>query len=261
MTNTSSLNRRGAALIGVSIAVLGLAAGLVAWRQLAAPILDPVTLRDAGRPVSGKVAVLLDVTDPLDASQLAAVTEWLRELELTSLRPNEQVTAWVLGTMESGGLSRVFSRYYPGRESDAVLHNPATSAARCESLFSGPLREAVTRAANGPHFLRSPILEAIREVASQPEFTEGRGPRKLIVASDLEQNTATLSFYRSVPSFAAFWNSACAAPLRVDLHGVPVDVLYLPRGTAATTLGSSLEHFWRQYLTACGAKSVRIRRM
>ncbi len=260
MTNTRSLDRQGAALIGVSIVALGLGAGLVAWRQLAAPVIDPVTLRAAGRPISGEVAVLLDVTDPLDASQLAAVTERLREFELTTLEPNEQVTVWVLGTRQSGGLQRVFCRCYPGRESDPILHNPAASAARCESLFSQPLREAVRRAGSGPHFPRSPILEAIREIASQPEFTEGRGPRELLIASDLAQNTPALSFYRDVPSFAGFLNSAGATPLRAGLRGVSADILYLPRGAAAT-LGSDLEHFWQLYLTTCGAEPVRIRRM
>lgn len=260
MTDPRALDRQGARLLGGSVLILLLVASLVAWRQMNSPTLDPITLRAAGRPVSGEVLVLLDATDPLSTGQAGGVVEWLREFELTTLRPNERVTVWVLGTKEGGGLAQAFSRYYPGRDSDFLLHNPALSAARCESLFTGPLREVVVKTASGQHFSSSPILEAVHEIASEPEFA-ATGKRHLVVVSDLQENTPTLSFYRGVPDFAGFWRSSRGSELRADLHGAAVDILLVARQADGTSLGSRLKDFWKHYLIACGASRVRIRRV
>ena len=260
MKETRTLDRQGVRQIAASVLALGLVGALVAWQQLRTPVLDPVTLRAAGQPVRGEVAILLDVTDPLTPSQVAAATEWLRQLELVELLPNEHLTVWALGTWESGGLERVFTRYYPGRESDPILHNPSGSAASCDSLFSRPLRAAVQRAATGRHYPRSPILEAIQEIARQPEFADARIPRHLVVVSDLLQHTPALSFYRRVPSFQAFHQTPQFAALRAELRGVAVDLLYLPRSEVGGA-GARLIEFWREYVVACGSRSVRVRRV
>ncbi len=259
MSGHENLDRQGLLMVAGGALILGLVAGLVLWLQLRTPQLDPDTLQAIGKPITGEVVVLLDVTDPLSPGARRAFTPWLRGLEQT-LVPNERVTLWVLGTGPDGILERAFDRYYPGRETDRLFHNPEESAARCDSLFSRPLREAVTKAATEPRHPRSPILEAAREITGQPEFSEAR-PRAFVLISDLTENTSTLNFYRAVPSYAAFARLPEARRFRADLHGVEVDVLYVARGRCATTLDSSLRDFWHDYLLACGAASVRIQRL
>jgi hypothetical protein len=259
MTNPRTLDQHGVLLISGSFVVLMLVAGAVAWQDIHTPTLDPVTLRAAGKPVTGDVTVLLDVTDALTPKQLAGVQEWLRDLDLSSLRANERVTIWALGAQSEGGMERIFSRYFPGRESDRILHNPALSAARCESLFTRPLLGAVVHVANGPHVERSPILESIRDISNEPEFSTQQR-RRLIVISDLRQNVANLSFYRSVPRFSAFRKSRYFSRIRASLQGVAVDILYLPRGSWDVGR-SNLPGFWNDYLNACGAASVTFQRL
>lgn len=256
-----SLDHQGIWLIGASCLFLGLIAGTVGWRDAHTPRLDPITLRATGRAVPGEVVILLDVTDPLTLEERGSLTEWLREFELTTLRPNEHVSLWVLHSGQAGGLERRFCRYYPGRETDALLHNPARSGAVCDSLFSTPLRAAVTDAAAAAPSPCSPIFEAIVELSQQPEMADGSTRKRLIVASDLWENTPRLSFYASVPNFVAFQRSLLFTAARANLHRATVDVLYLPRKSASASLDQSLSAFWREYFAACGAGRVRLERM
>jgi hypothetical protein len=259
MTNAKTLDRHGILLIAASLVLLLLIAGVAAWQDIHTPALDPETLRAAGKAVTGNVTVLLDVTDPLTPKQLAAIGEWARDLDRSTLRPNERVMIWALGVHSEGGLGCIFSRYFPGRVSDPILHNPTLNAARCESLFTRPLVEAVARVASGRHVERSPILESIREISSEPEF-DAQPRRCLVVISDLQQNVPSLSFYRRVPRFSAVRSSRYFSRVRANLSGVAVQVLYVPRG--AWDVGrSDLREFWGDYLISCGASSVSFQRL
>ena len=255
-----SLDRQGAWLIVGSLLFLGLAAALMGWRSASAPP-DPVTLCSAGRPVAGEVVILFDATDHPSAGELASVVEWLRQVELAGLRQNQRVTLWVLGTSADGPLARRFCRCYPGRETDPVLHNPAMAAAACESLFVRPLSNAIEAAGSTTPSHRSPILEAIRELSVQPEFVGSSGPKRLILVSDLEENMPGLSLYRGVPSFAHFRSAPLFRRVKSNLHGVSVDVLFLPRGVADASLSPAITDFWREFFNECGVASVSFRRL
>ncbi len=258
--SSAPLDRRGFWLVASSLFFLVLVAGSAGWRASHTRPPDPVTLRVANQTEAGEVAILLDVTDPLSPAQEEEVGEWLHELEMTGLKPQQHVTLWVLGAAEAGGLQRRFARFYPGRESDPILHNPALSAAACESLFSEPLRRAIAAAAVAPPCSRSEILEAIRELSEQPE-ARTLLPKRLVVISDLEQNSGRVSFYSAVPDFHTFHRLSRFREVQADLRNVSVEVLYLARGTTTLSRGASLAEFWRAFFNACGARTIEIRRV
>jgi hypothetical protein len=261
MNEARSRDQLGLSLILGSFLFLGLVFGLVSWRSASSPALDPLTLRASGRPVTGELAILLDVTDSFSPNEQSSVVEWLREYQLTNLQVNERVSLWALGSGEAGGLKRLFCRYYPGLEQDPWLHNPARIAARTDSLFTQPLQDAVLTATVGKPLPRSPILAALRVLSEQPELADASVRRHLIIISDLEENTKGLSFYRGVPVFGTFVKSTSFQRSQADLTGMTVDVLHIPRGNAAATMSPDLTEFWRRYLRECGASSVRIRRL
>jgi hypothetical protein len=107
----------------------------------------------------------------------------------------------------------------------------------------------------------TPLLEAVKQVCGQPEFQERPCPQRLVLVTNLEQNSGVLSVYTHMVQFASFKKSSAFNRVRADLHGVDVEVLYAPHGQWATSLNTSLQDFWRSYLLACGAASVRIRRL
>lgn len=259
MKRERTMDRQGLWLIAGSFAVLAGVAGLVAWREAQAPQLDPVTLCASGKPIAGEVMVLLDVTDSLSAAEAENLVGWLQSFERAELRANDRLSLWVLGP--GRGLERRFSRCYPGRESDPILHNPAMSAASCDSLFSRPLRSAVLAAVSSSPSPVSPILEAIRELSEQAGFADRTGGKRITLISDLRQNTRRVSLYRDPPGFEAFRSAGHYERVRADLNGADVTVLYVNAPGTDGGVGAKLREFWRAYFDDCGAHRVHFQQL
>jgi hypothetical protein len=247
-------------MIGLSAAFLLTIILAVVGAESQAPRLDPITLRDARRPLAGDVVILLDATDTLSPERLSDVEAWLGGFERSSLQPNERVSLWVLSARGEDGLEERFSRCFPGRETDPLLHNPARSAAACDSLFTEPLHRALGVAAGAPASRRSPILEAIRELSTGPELAPGGHPRHLILISDLLQNNGAASFYRRIPRLADREETVGLSSIQADLHGVEVTILYVPRRATGLVRASELSAYWAAFFRGCGASAVHLER-
>jgi hypothetical protein len=107
---------------------------------------------------------------------------------------------------------------------------------------------------------QSPILESIQSVALTELQKPGQEklPKRLIVASDLLQNTTDVSFYRGLPEPKTFTDSAVFRRLRTDLSGVEVELWMLERSDAATTQPRSLADLWERIIGAEGGDARRI---
>ena len=259
MNTLSGSDRTGIQLFSVCALVLVTGVVGASLVEYAAPKIDSASLRAIGQPTSGCVSIVLDVTDPLPPGQQQSLDEQVRGLEVEDLRPNELVTVWRLGRGEDGP-ERLFARYYPGRRVNPIWGNPARVAARCDSLFWKPMLEQLHAlpAGSADH---SPILESVREIAEQPEFADPTKPRRLLIVSDLFENTDILSFYKNVPAFEGFESSPAFGRARANLGGVVVEVLYLARPGESAATADQLREFWRSYFSACGAGPVRFEKL
>jgi hypothetical protein len=259
MTSHVLSNRAAMALITACLVALGIGVGLAALMQARIPILDPVTACALGRATSGSTVVVIDRTDPDTPPQAAALRERLRQLE-EELEPNELVSVWVISDLPEGSLRRVFCRCFPGRQANALLQSRRRVAKRCDSLFSQPLHDLAAGLPGPERAPRSPILEALCTLG-RAELGGTAGPRRLLVVSDLWQNSRPVSFYPRIPTFTAFRSSPGSDRLIPDLRGVDVELLRTPR--AGEDLGVELQllRFWEACLKAAGARSVRIRRL
>jgi len=212
-----------------------------------------------GQPTAGHVAILIDQTDSLPPAQQARLSGAVRGLESQGLRANDLVTLWRLGGA-AGDLQRRLTLVYPGRTVNWLWGNPARVAARCDSQFSMPVQAELGASAPASAG-RSPILESVREIAEQADFADDRHARALVMASDLFENTESLSFYQRVPTFEEFKATRAYGDVRADLRGVAVTVLYLSRPVESPVTALRLRTFWRDYFTACGAAPVRVEKL
>jgi hypothetical protein len=259
MTSPVFSNRGAVALIVGCLLVLALGTGLAALLQARIPVLDPMTACVAGQASPAATLVVIDRTDPDTPAQVAAVRERLRRLE-EELEPNEILSVWVLSDLPEGSLRRVFCRCYPGRHANPLIQNARWVGRRCDSLFSQPLHSLVSALPGPERAPRSPILEALCTLG-RVEIGDAERPARLIVVSDLWQNSRSLSFYSGMPTFKGFASTPGSSGLIPDLHGADVEVLRIPR--AGEDLGAELRliAFWEACLNAAGARSVRIRRL
>jgi hypothetical protein len=204
--------------------------------------------------------ILLDLTDPLGPDDAQGLRVRLRNLVEFELAQGEVVSLYSVGQYVDSDVRRWFCRRYPGRDANALVETPRRIAARCDSLFTRPLDRELSAATASARSDRSDLAGSIREVTELQEFRPGIPHRRLILASDLLQNTPQLSFYRTPPPTSEL-PAAWLREHRADLRGVVVEVLQIPRAGVPAAERSALRTFWRQYFKECGASSVRFGRL
>jgi len=116
----------------------------------------------------------------------------------------------------------------------------------------------------------SPVLEQIQNVAREYDLGDGKSTQKLILVSDLIQNTSELQFCSTqghLPKFEMFKTQGHYDRLKPpSLRGVEVSVYMLIRGTLGSApynfcTEEELTQWWRDYFEDAGARNVRFIRI
>ncbi len=239
----------GWAIVG-GIALVAVLAGF-AWLYMGAvarnPERDAETLCPKTGPVE-QVLVLVDVTDPVGSiaqsdilNQLDAVADGLPRgglFELRTLRIGDARTDTIFSTCNPGD----------GSDLDHWTGNPEAARRRWTESFDGPLRTAMDQALQAESADTSPIMAGVQQIAVDRLGTQQAEsiPNRLIIVSDLLENTPAFSMYRSGPDFAAYRASSAPAEFGTDLVGAAVEVWLLRRGTKFA--GSELANFWADWV-------------
>ena len=263
-TGRSRFRRRGGEtlplkVLAVAIVLLVLAGlgGLflfVNQRAAALASLDPDSLCPKAGPTS-QFDVLVDRTDALTEIQGEAL--------------KRQILAWAdavpkYGAFKvyevghgSGLLQPVVSVCNPGDGSDqsSLDSNPAMWRQRYRDKFTAPIQDMLERMRLDEEQKQSPIMEGVQAIAVKDFGPDApKGPKTLMVVSDLLQNENGLSLYKAVPEIDAFWTTPYAGSLRVNLTGVHVEVYMLHRLKAAAKQTDALGKFWIDWLERQGAE-------
>lgn len=254
-------DRLGAALIAVILLGMLGAAGFALRAHQAERAVDSQTLCPIGQQPVAVTEVLIDLTDPFSSDQARAMRQMLRHLAQVELRRQELLSVWGVGDFEDGSLRRLFTRCNPGRESNWFYQDPVAIEARFDSLFGDTLARLAASLTLTQHASRSPLIESIQELSELPELCGQPGPRRIILISDMLQNSSRFSQYRRGSNYEAFRRSRVFSALRADLHGTTVEVVYLPRKRDAALQGPEHREFWRHYLRDCQAAQVAFTRL
>ncbi len=99
---------------------------------------------------------------------------------------------------------------------------------------------------------QSPIFETIKAVAEFSEFSPSAGKRRMVIVSDMLQNT-TYSQYRDGFDFGRFQESDYASQVFASLDGVAVEVVYLRNDRALRFQGEDHRTFWKRWFAEAGA--------
>lgn len=257
MKDLTAKDRVGIALIAFSL--LAVSATFLTLERLAdrAQRMDRADRDPTVVGTSRATAILLDVSDPLSPEQAAGVDDRVRALEEFEIHRGELVSLCTVGRYVDTDVRRWFCARYPGRAANPVFETPRRIAARCDSLFSLPLERALKRALEPARSGRTALAASIRETAEFEEFVPVIPIRRLVVVSDLMENTNDLSFYRTDVRRELPPSPSWLREHRANLRGVVVEVLEVPRPGVSVAERSALRTFWREYFAACGASSVR----
>jgi hypothetical protein len=234
--------------------------GTVAWfayKQVQADRIDEATLCPLDG-ATGALAILLDMTDPLGATQSINLQAELSEFVMES--PSGTLVGLGRVSDQPGDLGAAFVACRPltGAEGGDVTRNSKMLEERFQDRFMKPFRAEVSSLLDAKEASSSPIMEALQALLGgmRATPTQEGSPRRVVIVSDLLQHSDAMSFYRGDD-----WQSFAASPafsrLAHTLEGTGVTLIRVPRPQARAD-AAAVDDFWVRYLEAQGAGSVDV---
>ncbi len=263
----------GSILIVLTLFVVGGAAWVYQSQRSTQVELSPSTLcpKEAGWRPPAVYVVLLDQTDPIGELQRKSVanqvlTQMQADLEGpdADAMKHARVDVWTFGDGTENSyrvgdvqlsLSNVLTICNPGPPAKwDHLYKNADVVKKQHARFYTSVRDIVESSLRFPEAKQSPVIEALygigAQVFSSPAMTDSR--KRLLVVSDLLQNTKTLNFFVGKPNFEAWRRTASSRQAMPNLQGVAVTVFVIP-GSRWDLQGDDFARFWVALLTAAGA--------
>lgn len=213
------------------------------------------------QPPSLVVAVLLDLSDPINPVQRADVLNRLLDLR-DEIPRYGSIEIYAAGSTTEGLRTPLFKACNPGRPDEINQWAEPLQKARnrWQNEFETPLRTTLEQSLLSQPANESPILESIQSV-SISAYSGNRltgAPKRLVIVSDMLQNTKNLSHYRERPDFARFRQSSSYVHTRAILEGVEIEILYLRRRDASHIQDRHHIEFWQQYFADQGGTIVHV---
>lgn len=220
----------------ISLAIIGCFA--VHFKNAAADGFDQETLcRTSGQdPV---VKLLIDKTDPwthYGQKRLAAVIRKIKA-ELVQF---ERLSIFILDETGTYSPTPVFDMCSPGRgdQANAMYQNPRRIQKKFEQKFETPLNDILGDLLRPGTAPQSPILEATQDLLDSSNTEE-----RLIIVSDMMQNSEALSFYTHPFSLDAnFQEKLCTMPHRFE----SIDIYYINRIELPVSTRQKSRDFWME---------------
>jgi len=252
-------NRKALRNIAIAALFIGLVGFLYVRAMLAHRSLDSETLCPS-EPASITV-LLVDVTDPMNLPQRQDFINQLDRLR-SSIPRYGKLAVYKVEPISDRLLTPIITRCNPGTAKDVseVTGSPQQTQKLYDEKFKRPLDNAFERMLSASGAERSPILESIQSAALKELQSSGADgkPRRLIVASDLLQNTDSISFYHGLPDPSELTTSQEFSRVRTDLTGVDVELWMLQRGDSRETQPRALPDLWDQIITKEGGNLQRV---
>lgn len=284
-------NRRGAGfqwpmkslLAGTATVAMLAGGGYVALNDMNTARADDLGCYEQAEPQAQTVA-LIDSSEPrFDPTQHRDLMTAFADLIQNGLTFNERFTlittdADRIGSVPNPVMSRCapaqsamdLERVGAGRASEAFIERQAADAfeeeflPHLENVFAVNPRDAQRQRSE------SPVLEQIQGISRMRAFSDGTGPKRLIIVSDLLQNTHDAQFCHTqghLPSFETFRTRPYYERIAPrSLGGTDVTIYLLIRGVLGEAphpycTEEELVRFWRAYFVDAGAGSVDIIRL
>lgn len=246
-----------------NIAIVVLLVGVVAFIYFRSVLshrsLDDVTLCPS-QPDSLTV-LLVDVTDPMNLPQRQDFLNQLDKLTDQIPRYGKLVIAKV-DPVSDRLLVPIITRCNPGSGKDVseVDGNPQKLERLNQEKYLAPLKSAFDKLTSASGADRSPILESIQSInlTELQRETNAGVEKRLIVASDLLQNTAEISFYKGLPEPKDLISSQPFSRVRTDLRGIDVELWMLQRSDSTSTQPRALPNLWEKLIDEQGGRLGRV---
>lgn len=215
----------------------------------------PMPVDQLNCQVSGVVPahsiILIDQSDPFNADDRLWVE---KELDDAARELPRYSRATLLGLRRTSyQLTGDFRRCTPGSPNDVdeLTGNRGFVEVEWRERFYEPMRAAAEDIMRDAEEPRSPLIEALESIAGRADFTAEQQQRRIVIVSDMVQNSEAFSFLESGISWSAFQHTPLYGSLP-DLRGVEIEVHIVPR-RGSSIPPERIRAFWRHYADATHA--------
>ncbi|MEX2164988.1 MAG: hypothetical protein WD823_12205 [Sulfuricaulis sp.] len=256
MTVRGARDRRAARQKTVASILLGLlvavAIAVGAWRVGQRP--GPTALLCPAEGAKAHIALLVDMTDPLSFTQGKALSGLVASFASgRRVKEGELLSVFALGSDLRKDSEPIFEKCNPGDGKDKgnFDDNPKLWAERFAKDYERPVLQLEEQLKAVRAAKQSPIMEMAQLMGLRFDHHGVKGPRRLIIVSDMLHNTADYSMYVEPPDFPALEKRPHFQKLRAKLPGVDVEILLLLNRPEIQN--RRLTKFWEEYFKDAGA--------
>ena len=247
--------------IGMIVAVL-IIMGVFVWLRPDPVERDPDTLCRSDGP-SSITAILLDSTDSFGATTKQDLSNGMWDC-LGESEENHEISIFAVDSVREKTLDPIIRVCNPGDpdEANLLIQSKEIIERKWNQQFRQPLEEKLDSLLTAQEAPSSPIMESVQSV-SITHFGAARRdtiPRRLIIVSDLLQNSDEISFYREAPDFNRFQRTPEARWLNPDLRNVDIEIWLIQRRHPKQGDGGALLKFFKSWLEEHGGRVVRVLR-
>jgi hypothetical protein len=206
-------------------------------------------------------AIVIDRTDSFGAISKADIEIQLKDI-IDETKKGEQISLFAVEPIEKEPLHSLIKVCNPGNPDtvDQWTQNPGIMTRNWKTKFQAPLDELLDSLLAEEKASLSPIMESIQSVSITALSGKQKSllPRRIILISDLLQNSRAWSLYKQQADIDAFSTSMQTRGLKPDLRGVSIELLILQRNTKHRVDETKLMSFWRSWIKKYGGKTTRI---
>lgn len=221
--------------------------------------LDQATMCPAEGP-AGHYVILVDKTDPLTFIQKQALVAILREVIEKRIPQKYMLSIFVLGEDFKQNAAPLLELCNPGSGGDKSewTANIAKLRRQYETKFIEPLMKQTDALMATQAAKNSPIFEMLQLISVNAfRRQDVKGDRRLILISDMLQNTPQMSMFRQTVDYQTFAASDYGKRMHLELSGVEVELHYLMNWPQLQTKRNL--KFWNDHFNNAGARIVAVR--
>jgi hypothetical protein len=137
-----------------------------------------------------------------------------------------------------------------------IAVNEDQVAHRFETVAGKPMARYLDSLAHVGEAETSPLVETLSNISREEDFGPGVGARRLVIVSDMAQNSANFTQYRDAGARVALPRDL--GVFRPDLKGATVRVHYLLRPSLRRLQGPAHQATWQDYFERAGARDVKL---
>jgi hypothetical protein len=147
----------------------------------------------------GQTIVLVDKTDLWNDSQANRLEEHIWWLVSNKMKTEERLSIFVFNDKLTPGFQPIFSFCKPpsGDTANNITKSKVFFNRQYKKQFIEPLRAVLENIKKAEEKDCSPIIEVLFDVLTRSEIRDHIGPTRIVLISDLAQNSAIYSFYRT----------------------------------------------------------------